>query len=329
LNTFRGFSQLPGTRLPRGAGRYASREAFVAYLEGYAREHGLDVRLGVQARRIEQQPLGGWAVITPDGSLVSRYVVVATGWDAVPTLPGWAEEPSFAGRLLHAADVGDLGTFRDRRVMVIGAGNSGIDLAGLLVRVGANVTVSMRTPPNIFPRDWLGVPLGLSVLMAEHLPIPPVDALGRFIQWQVYGNLSRYGIPRAPEGFMTRFRRAGVNPAVDDGFVSALKDGRACVVGEVERLERTGAILTGGVRLPADDVICATGYRRGLEQLVGHLGVLDERGVPRCADGAPGDPDTPGLYFAGFRMALSGSIRVAGRHARRIAVAIASQTPAT
>jgi putative flavoprotein involved in K+ transport len=69
----------------------------------------------------------------------------------------------------------------------------------------------------------------------------------------------------------------------------------------------------------ADAVICATGYRRGLEPLVGHLGALDENGVPRYADGAPCNPQTPGLYFAGFRLALSGSIRVAGMHARRIA----------
>lgn len=328
LNTFRAFSRLPGTRLPRDAGRYASREAFIAYLEGYARDHGLDVRLGVEARRIEQHPHGGWEVVSPDGSFVSRYVVVATGWDAVPNLPGWAAEPSFAGQLLHAAEVGELGTFRDRQVLVVGAGNSGIDLAGLLVRVGANVTVSMRTPPNVFPRDWLGLPLGPSVLMAEHLPSRPVDALGRFIQWQVYGNLSSYGIPRASEGFMTRFRRAGVNPAIDDGFVSALKDGRARIVGEVERLEREGAILIGGDRSPADDVICATGYRRGLEPLVGHLGALDERGAPRYADGAPADPETPGLYFAGFRVALSGSIRIAGKHARSIAEAIATDTSA-
>ena len=327
LNTFRPFSQLPGTRLPRTVGRYASREAFIAYLEDYARTHSLDVRLGVEARRIEQQAHGGWEVVSPDGSFLSRYVVMATGWDAVPNLPGWAVEPSFEGRLMHAAEVGELGGFRDRRVLVVGGGNSGIDLAGLLVRVGADVTVSMRTPPNIFPRDWLGVPLGLSVVIAEHLPSRPVDGLGRFIQWQVYGNLSPYGIPRSSEGFMTRFRRAGVNPAVDDGFVSALKSGRARIVAEVERLDRTGAILTGGGRLAADDVICATGYRRGLEQLVGHLGVLDERGVPRYADGTPGDPDAPGLYFAGFRVALSGSIRVAGKHARRIAAAIASQPP--
>lgn len=55
-------------------------------------------------------------------------------------------------------------------MLVAGAGNSGIDIAGLLVRADAAVTVSMRTPPNIFPRDWLGLPLGPSVLLAEHLP---------------------------------------------------------------------------------------------------------------------------------------------------------------
>jgi cation diffusion facilitator CzcD-associated flavoprotein CzcO len=63
-------------------------------------------------------------------------------------------------------------------VLVVGAGNSGIDLAGLLVRAGAIVTVSMRTPPNIFPRDWLGLPLGPIVPIAEHLPSGPTDSAG-------------------------------------------------------------------------------------------------------------------------------------------------------
>jgi hypothetical protein len=86
-------------------------------------------------------------------------------------------------------------------------------------------------------------------------------------------------------GFTSRFRRAGVNPAVDDGFVGVLKRGRARVVGEVERLSREGALLVGGDELKVDAVICVTGYRRGLEPLVGDLGVLDVQGVPRFRDG--------------------------------------------
>jgi len=107
-------------------------------------------------------------------------------------------------------------------------------------------------------------------------------------------------------------------------MISAVKSGRARVVGEVERLLPNGAVLIGGDELPVDAVICATGYRRGLERLVGHLGVLDEHGVPRFPRGAPCDPRAPGLYFAGFQVALSGSIRLSGKQARRIAKAIAA-----
>jgi putative flavoprotein involved in K+ transport len=318
LNTFAGFSHLPGRRLPRAAGRYASRDGFVEYLERYARDNGLDVRLGVEAQRIDRAA-NGWGVTTSEGALSAPHVVVATGWDAEPKLPEWAVGSPFAGTVLHTSALTDLSRFRGQRVLVVGAGNSGIDVAGHLLRAGADVTVSMRTPPSVFPRDWLGVPMGPLALVGEHSPVAVADVLGRFIQWQVYGDLSRYGIPRAPEGYMSRFRRAGINPAVDDGFVDALKTGRTAIVAEVQLLERDAAVLIDRQRVDADAVVCATGYRRGLEPLVGHLGVLDHRGVPRHAGGAPGDSATPGLYFAGFQVALSGSIRASARHARRIA----------
>ena len=323
LNTFRGYSHLPGQRLPREAGRYASLEAFVGYLEDYAHRNELDVRFDVNAGRVDRHDGRGWRVTSKRGEWATRSVVVATGWDAEPTLPEWVSDSPFVGQILHSSELRDPAAFAGRRVLVVGAGNSGVDVAGLLVRAGAEVTVSMRTPPNIFPRDWLGVPVGPMALMAEQLPAGSADLIGRFIQCQVYGNLSQYGVPRAPVGFMTRFRRAGVNPAVDDGFIAALISGRARVVGEVERLVRDGAVLVGGAELPADSVICATGYRRGLEPLVGHLDVLDGRGVPKFTDGAPSDPRAPGLYFAGFKVALSGSIRLSGKHARRITDAIA------
>ncbi len=321
LNTWRALSRLPGTPLPRSAGRYASRDAFISYLEDYTRNNGLSVRHGVEVQRVETGPDGGWLARCAQGAFEARCVVVATGWDAEPQLPAWADRSSFSGELLHVAAVKDLARFAGKQVLVVGAGNSGVDLAGLLVRAGAGITVSMRTPPNIFPRDLLSIPLGPITLVAEQLPSWPSDLIGRAVQNQLYGDLRPYGIPRAPQGFLTRFRN-GVNPAVDDGFVAALKAGRAQVVGEVTRLTRDGAILATGQLLPADAVILATGYRRGLQPLVGHLGVLTGSGAPRFDRGAPGDPANPGLYFAGFQVALSGQIRMAAIHARRIGRAI-------
>jgi putative flavoprotein involved in K+ transport len=324
LNTFRGFSHLPGRSLPRAAGRYASRDAFVDYLDAYARDHDLDVRLAVEAQRVDRDEEDRWSVATSDGSWSARHVIVATGWDAEPKWPDWASGSRFEGTALHTSQLTDLSDFGGRRVLVVGAGNSGIDVAGLLIRAGARVSVSMRTAPSIFPRDWLGVPLSALALVGEHGPSVSADVIGRLIQRQVFGNLAPYGIPAPPVGYMSRFRRTGINPAVDDGFVDALKAGRTAVVAEVARLEHDAAVLVTGERVNADTVIFATGYRRGLERLVGHLGVLDDGGAPRYPRGAPADPSSPGLYFAGFQVALSGSIRASGNHARRIAKAVAA-----
>ena len=79
LNTFRAYSHLPGSPLPREAGRYASLETFVAYLEDYARSRSLDVRPGVEAQRVERDRAGGWRVISSGGELSCRNVVGGRG----------------------------------------------------------------------------------------------------------------------------------------------------------------------------------------------------------------------------------------------------------
>ena len=69
---------------------------------------------------------------------------------------------------------------------------------------------------------------------------------------------------------------------VDKEVIEAIKARAIEVVRGVESLDATGVELADGARVEPDVVICATGYRRGLEPLVGDLGVLDERGVPRA-----------------------------------------------
>jgi cation diffusion facilitator CzcD-associated flavoprotein CzcO len=108
LNPFRAFSHLPGMPLPRDAGRYASREAFIDYLDGYAAHHRLDVRLGVEAQRIERYPDGGWLAHSSNGPFAARHVVVATGWDAEPELPAGATAGDFERPLLHTSELGGI-----------------------------------------------------------------------------------------------------------------------------------------------------------------------------------------------------------------------------
>lgn len=315
LNTMRQFSGLPGRRIPRAMRRYPSRDDFVRYLEDYAR--GLDVRFGVEARRVE--PGARWRVQTSDGTFDAEHVVIATGYDAVPFVP---EVPGdFGGERLHASEVRAVDGFRGRDVLIVGGGNTGVDLAGVLDRCGARVAVAMRSGPLVVPRDLLGLPLQPSGLLNDHLPVKVADALGAFASRLAYGDLTRYGVPKPTEGYQTKFRRTFQGPAVDDGFVAALEAGRARAVPNVERFDGNEAVLVGGERLRPDVVIFATGYRRGLEPLVGHLGVLDDDGRP-THHAAPENPKRPGLYFAGFDGRPSGQIRFMPRHARSIARAV-------
>ena len=203
-------------------------------------------------------------------------------------------------------------------MLIVGAGNTGIDIAGHLLDAGARVTVAMRTPPNIFPRQWGPIPLQPLAIAGDYQPAKISDAIGFLMQRGIYGNLTQYGIPRAPEGYESKFRRTLVGAAVDDGFVEALKAGRTRVAAPIERFDGREVVLADQTRLTPDTVICATGYRRGLEPIVGHLGVLRPDGLPIRYKGAPELPTAPRLYFAGFWGSNGGQIRWAPIHARRI-----------
>ncbi len=323
LNSWRAMSNLQGYRMPFRYGRYPSRDDFVAYLERYAEHHRLHIRFNTSLVQVKRSNTL-WRLETSTHALLAHYVVIATGWDAIAVVPEWPGKESFLPELIHSSDFHGAQAYRDREVLIVGAGNSGIDIAGHLIDAGAHVKVSMRTPPNLSKGNLLGLPgQPFLVLVADHLPKGYADFNFSIVQRLTFGDLSRFGIGRAQEGPYTNFDRHLRNPVIDNGFVAALKRGRTEVVAAVERLEGSEVVLIDGTRLRPDSVICATGYRRGLEPLVGHLGVLRPDGVPFAYRGAPEHPAAPRLFFAGMWGQFSGEIRLGPIHARRIARAAA------
>ena len=105
LNTMRTCSTLPGYRIPRRYGRYPRRDDFIAYLEAYSAHHRLSLRFETTLQRVERAGEDGlWRLETSTGPLLARYAVLATGYDAVPKLPAWANNDEFAGELIHASE---------------------------------------------------------------------------------------------------------------------------------------------------------------------------------------------------------------------------------
>ena len=137
----------------------------------------------------------------------------------------------------------------------------------------------LRTLPGGFPSDFMATAM-------HHMPPRIADTMAEVARRLSIGDLSAVGLPRPTEGVFMRGHRLGRAPAIiDTHTLDAIRNSTIAVVPVIERFEQDGVRLIDGQSLRPDVIICATGYRRGLEPLVGHLDVLDERGVP-LDDGA-------------------------------------------
>jgi len=183
------------------------------------------------------------------------------------------------------------------------------------------VHIAIRTPPHIVLREKYGIPsLALGVLF-RHLPPRVFDPIAAAMRKMDIGDLSPYGLPTPTDGMYERIRTDDAIPLIDVGFIDALKAGQVTVVPAVTGFDGGDVLLADGSRLQPDTVIAATGYRRGLDPLVGHLGVLGRDGRPTVR-GTSTHPAAPRLWFTGFTNPISGMFRELGIDAKRIARAV-------
>ncbi|GHE26971.1 flavin-containing monooxygenase [Streptomyces cellulosae] len=324
LHTTRRRSALPGLPMPRRFGRWPSRDDVVRYLEKYAEHHRLEIVTGVEVSRIERTEDGaGWLLRATGGrELTGAAVVVATGFNHTPRVPDWPGRDTYAGELLHASQYRNPKPFAGRDVLVVGVGNTGAEIAVDLVEGGASrVRLAVRTPPHIVRRSTAGWPAQYSGILVRRLPVPLVDRISRLQARVAVPDLSAHGLPRPETGLYSRVLEGAI-PVQDVGLIDAVRAGSVEVVAAVKGFEEGEVLLADGERIAPDAVIAATGYERGLEGLVGGLGVLDARGRP-VVHGARTPAGAPDLYFTGFTNPISGNLREMALDAQRIARAVA------
>ena len=321
LHTTRRWSGLPGFPIPRRFGRWVARADVVNYLEMYAVHHRIDVRTGVHVKRVARAD-GGWVVEAESGEVFTgSTVVVATGYNHTPVPPAWPGVETFAGELVHASAYRNAKPYRGKDVLVVGAGNTGSEIAVDLTEGGASrVRLAIRTPPHIVRRSNLGWPAQGTGIVVRHLPVRVVDRIAAGVARVEVPDLSPYGLPRPTTGLYSRVMEGSV-PLQDVGLIAAVQAGRVEPVAAVESFDDGAVVLADGSTITPEVVVAATGYRRGLEALVGDLGVLDERGLPRT-HGPRTFHSAPGLYFTGYTNPISGMFRELRIDADRIARAI-------
>jgi putative flavoprotein involved in K+ transport len=315
LHTSRTMSSLPGRVMPKKYGRWVARDDFREYLADYATQ--LDVRLGVTASSIAKMD-DRWVVESSIGTLTADAVVVATGYNHTAKIPDWPGLTSYTGRVVHSSEYRNPAALEANHVLVVGPGNSGGEIAADLAGAGIEVTLAVRTPPNIVRREVLGIPTQSLTISTYPLPAKIADRVARGMQILTVGDLSKHGLPKAPRGIFSQQAEDDVTPTIDVGLIDALKAGKITVVAAVESFTKDAVTLADGATVTADVVLVATGFQRGLEPLVGDLGVVAPGGRP-LINADEQLPGLEGLFFLGYSNPITGNIRQVGIDAKKIA----------
>jgi putative flavoprotein involved in K+ transport len=329
LHTPRRWSGLPGYPIPRSFGRWVARDDVVRYLEAYAAHHRLELRLGSGVTgidRVDTSPDGArWAVRLDDGSTVTAdHVVVATGYNHTPVEPDWPGLDGFPGEVVLAKHYRNGRPYAGRDVLVVGSGNTGMEIATDLADHGATrVWLAVRTPPHILPRSRMGWPAQGTGILVRRLPPRLVDRVAAVLAVVQEPDLTAYGMPKPGTDLYSRVL-VGRVPVQDVGIVAAIRGKRVEPVAAVQAVEGADVVLADGSRVQPSVVVVATGYRSGLEPVVGHLDVLDERGLP-LVHGAHEPDGAPGLWFTGYTNPISGMLRELRIDAEKIAAAISRE----
>ncbi len=279
-----------GCRYPAPSASGSLETGSCDYLRAYAAHHELEIRTGAELTGLERSE-DGWLATASTGELRAERVVVATGYNNVPVIPHWPGE--LRREIVHSARYRNGERYRGQRVLVVGSGNSGAEIAVDIADHGAAaVALAVRTPPAIVRRDVLGLPSQLLGIASSHLPVAAVDAIAATMRRVAIPNLEPHGLPAPARPYTDFLRRANL-PILDVGFVAAVRAGQVRVVPALQAFEPGTALFADGSREEFDAVVAATGFRTGLTPLSGTWACSTATRCPSCT-GARSIPVRPG-----------------------------------
>jgi cation diffusion facilitator CzcD-associated flavoprotein CzcO len=212
--------------------------------------------------------------------------------------------------------------FRGARVLVVGFGNSGAEIALDLAEHGARCTIAVRGAVNVVPRQVLGIPITMFALASRPLPPRVADRLNRLTVRLTIGNLASTGLVKSDVGPLQTIAERRRIPVIDVGTMARIRRGDIAIRTGVASFDGNDVHFADGTRDRFDAVVLATGFTTGLASLLpDYTSVLDAEGVPRVSGRASA---VPGLYFCGYDLTSTGMLRQIGIEAKAIGRAIAA-----
>jgi cation diffusion facilitator CzcD-associated flavoprotein CzcO len=269
---------------------------------------------------------GAWRAEAGQDSWRAPVVVIATGWADFPHAPSWPGMEKFGGQILHSSAYRNPAPFAGKRVLVIGYGNSGAEIALDLAEAGIDVTLSVRSPVNVVPRELFGLPILVFPIAEQWLPPRLADILNAPAIRLAVGSLAKAGLKRAAKGPLRTIVEDGRPPLIDIGTLAQIRGGRIKVRGDVESFRTDGVAFKQSEAERFDAAILATGFRPDLRALLPDAkGVLSASGAPLVSGRATAEP---GLFFCGAIVSPTGQLRQIAIEAKAIAETVVNAVAA-
>ncbi|KAJ4953194.1 hypothetical protein NE237_030026 [Protea cynaroides] len=298
--------ELPLMPFPADFPTYPTKQQFMEYLESYAKVFDIRPAFNETVKSAEyDRSLGLWRVKTmgfkEETEYVCRWLVVATGENAEEVVPEIEGMTDFNGLKVHTSQYKNGQTFEGKRVLVVGCGNSGMEVCLDLCNHNARPFLVVRDTVHVLPREMLGKStFGLSMWLLKWFPIRLVDQFLLFVSRLMLGDTSRLGLRRPPLGPLELKSTSGKTPVLDTGTLAKIQSGQIKVCKGIKRLTRHAAEFVDGKIEDFDAIIFATGYKSNVPSW------LKERDLFSEEDGYPRKPfpngwkGECGLYAVGF-----------------------------
>lgn len=330
LHTVKQLSHLPGLEFPEEYPTYVTRAQLCDYFADYARHFEIEPLFGIDVTSIQRNEAENmWSVTDAKGQIwQSTNVVICTGLNRVPNAPTWQNQDQFTGTIEHSRTYKNADKYRSKKVLVVGMGNTGAEIALDLAEQKVDVSISVRSAVNIIPRDINGRPTQLTGKQLEKLPFGLGNWLGNQIRRFVVGDLRKYGLETKKISPLQQLKETGMTPVIDLGTVKQIKEGNIKVLPEIKAFSDASIIFSDDSSHEFDAVILATGYHANLADFISNIDpILDRYKLPNTSSPTG---NLKGLHFVGFdNYKLGGLLGTINTDSQSVCALISTKSVAT
>ncbi|CAN4120783.1 unnamed protein product [Withania somnifera] len=264
LHLSKDFCSLPFMAHATSSPKYLSKNEFIEYLDEYVENFKIKpkfqtcVELAFFNKEEKKWNVQSRNVVSGEMEMYAcDFLVLATGENNEGYIPKVLGLENFKGEIIHSSEYKSGKKYEGKKVLVIGSGNSGMEIALDLSNYGTHTSIVVRSPVHVLTREMVHI----GMLMLKYLPISFVDTvIAKYAQF-TFGNLAKFGITQPEEGpFYVKISK-GRSPVIDVGAIDKIKLGEIKVLPGISEIKEHTVVFHNGEEHQFEAIIFATGYK--------------------------------------------------------------------